>query len=205
MLEINLKQDLLKVAKDTYTLGLVAGTSGNVSVYDKELEFMIITPSSVPYDEMLLEDLVVLKLDGEILNGERKPSSEWKMHAQIYKDRKDIGCIVHTHSPYATAFAVCQSEIPVILIEMIPFIGGSVPVAKFAMPGTAMLGQEAIKVLGDRKACLLSNHGTLAIGENATDAFTSSIYLEDAAKIYHIARNSGEVKVLSDEIIEQMK
>lgn len=205
MLEINLKEDLLKLGKDMYTLGLVAGTSGNVSVYNEELDIMIITPSSVSYNEMDIDDLVILKLDGQIVSGERKPSSEWKMHAKIYKDRSDVKCVVHTHSPYATGFAVCQAEIPVILIEMLPFIGGSAPVAEFAMPGTEELGLEALKVLTNRSACLLSNHGALSIGSTIESALNASIYLEDAAKIYHIAKNAGEVKILSDEIIEKMK
>ncbi|WDV47975.1 class II aldolase/adducin family protein [Clostridiaceae bacterium M8S5] len=200
-----LKKEVLKAAKDSYKLGLVAGTSGNVSIYDKNNEVMIITPSSIPYDTMTIEDLVVLKLDGTILDGYNKPSSEWKMHAKIFKDRKDIKCVLHTHSPYATGFAVCQETIPVILIEMVPFIGGDVPVAKFGMPGSESIGTEALKVLKDRKACLLSNHGTLAIGETVDKAFTSSIYLEDAAKIYHIAKNAGNVKVLSDKEINMMK
>ncbi|MCY6483407.1 class II aldolase/adducin family protein [Clostridium aestuarii] len=200
-----LKHELLKTAKSSYNLGLVAGTSGNVSVYDKETDSMIITASSVPYDTMTLEDLVVLKLDGTILEGYNQPSSEWRMHAQIYIERKDIKCVLHTHSPYATGFAVCQERIPVILIEMVPFIGGDVPVAKFGMPGTDSVGIEALKVLDDRKACLLSNHGTLAIGETIDKALTTSIYLEDAAKIYHIAKNAGNVKILSEKEINAMK
>lgn len=200
-----IKQALLEKAKESYKLGLVAGTSGNISVYDDETDAMIITPSSIPYETMTLEDLVALKIDGTIVEGFNKPSSEWRMHAQIYKERKDVKCILHTHSPYATGFAVCHESIPVILIEMVPFIGGDVPVAKFGMPGTESVGIEALKVLKDRKACLLSNHGTLAIGENIDKAFTSSIYLEDAAKIYHIAKNAGEVKILSEKEINAMK
>lgn len=200
-----LKGELLETAKESYKLGLVAGTSGNVSVYDDEIEAMIITPSSIPYDTMTLEDLVVLKLDGTIIEGYNKPSSEWRMHAEIFKERKDVKCILHTHSPYATGFAVCQESIPVILIEMVPFIGGDVPVAKFGMPGTDSVGIEALKVLKDRKACLLSNHGTLAIGENIDKALISSIYLEDAAKIYHIAKNAGDVKVIGEKEIEAMR
>ncbi|GAA0180403.1 class II aldolase/adducin family protein [Clostridium sediminicola] len=200
-----LKYELLEAAKSSYNLGLVAGTSGNVSVYDSKTDKMVITPSSIPYDTMTSEDLVVLKLDGTIIEGYNKPSSEWKMHAQVYKERKDIKCVLHTHSPYATAFAVCQEKIPVILIEMVPFIGGDVPVAKFGMPGTESIGIEALSVLEERKACLLSNHGTLAIGESIDKALTSSIYLEDAAKIYHLAKSAGNVKVLSEKEIDAMK
>lgn len=200
-----LKTELLDVTLESYQLQLMAGTSGNASVYHKETEAMIITPSSVSYDGMTIDDLVVMKLDGTILEGKHDPSSEWKMHAQVYLDREDVTCVLHTHSPFATGFAVCQEGIPVILIEMVPFIGGDVPVAAFGMPGTAELGVEALKVMADRKGCLLANHGTLAIGSSIRSAYMTSIYLEDAAKIYHIAKNAGDVKVIPEEQIEAMR
>lgn len=202
---IELKTKLLEVTLEAYQLKLMAGTSGNASVYDQESEAMIITPSSVSYEGMTIEDLVVMKLDGSILEGKHKPSSEWKMHAQVYLDRQEIACVLHTHSPYATGFAVCQEGIPVILIEMVPFLGGDVPVAEFSLPGTAELGLEALKVMKERKGCLLANHGTLAIGTSIQATFMSSIYLEDAAKIYHIAKNAGQVKVINEELVEAMR
>lgn len=201
----NWREKLLSISKDLYKEKLVAGTSGNISMYDKEKDLMIITPSSTAYETMILEDLVVMKLDGTIVEGYKRPSSEWQMHAKVYKERADVGAVVHTHSPYATSFAVCQEEIPVILIEMVPFLGGDVKVAKFDMPGSEGLGIEALKVLEERKGCLLSNHGTLSIGKNIDCAFEASIYLEDAAKIYHLAKLSGDVKVISDEIVEKMR
>jgi len=200
-----LKTELLDVTLDSYRLKLMAGTSGNASVYDKETEAMIITPSSVSYEGMTIDDLVVMKLDGTILEGKHNPSSEWKMHAQVYLDRKDISCVLHTHSPYATGFAVCQETIPVILIEMVPFIGGDIPVAEFGMPGTAELGLEALKVMEERKGCLLANHGTLAIGNSINSTYMTSVYIEDAAKIYHIAKNAGNVKVIDEKHIEAMR
>jgi L-ribulose-5-phosphate 4-epimerase len=199
------KKELLDVVLESYQLKLMAGTSGNASVYDQENGVMIITPSSVSYEGMTIDDLVEMKVDGTIITGIHKPSSEWKMHAQVYLDREDISCVLHTHSPFATGFAVCQEEIPVILIEMVPFLGGHVPVAKFGMPGTAELGVEALKVLNDRKGCLLSNHGTLAIGTSIQSTYMSSVYLEDAAKIYHIAKNAGDVKVIPEALVEAMR
>ena len=200
-----LKTELLDVTLESYRLKLMAGTSGNASVYDKETEAMIITPSSVSYEGMTIDDLVVMKLDGTILEGKHNPSSEWKMHAQVYLDRDDISCVLHTHSPYATGFAVCQESIPVILIEMVPFIGGDIPVAEFGMPGTAELGLEALKVMEERKGCLLANHGTLAIGNSINSTYMTSVYIEDAAKIYHIAKNAGNVKVIDEKHIEAMR
>ncbi len=137
-------------AKRSYQEKLFAGTSGNLSAYDEESGRMVITPTSVPYEEITPEDMVVMDLDGTVYEGTRQPSSEWRMHAAVYQAKPETGAIIHTHSPYATAFAVNHRKIPVILIEMVPFLGGDIPLARFAYPGTAAVGEEAVKVLRDR-------------------------------------------------------
>ena len=199
------KKILLNMTHRSYEEALFAGTSGNLSVYDREKETMIITPSSIPYETMKEEDLVLMKLSGEIIEGRHKPSSEWRMHAAVYKEREDVGAVVHTHSPYATSFAVNREPIPIILIEMIPFLGGDMLVADFAMPGTEDVGREALKVLKGRNACLMSNHGVLAVGENLEQAHIRAIYAEDAAKIYSLAKSNGQVKEVPEEFVEIMK
>ena len=113
-----LKTELLDVTLESYQLQLMAGTSGNASVYHKETEAMIITPSSVSYDGMTIEDLVVMKLDGTILEGKHEPSSEWKMHAQVYLEREDVACVLHTHSPFATGFEIQRELLSMILKKM---------------------------------------------------------------------------------------
>ena len=127
------------------------------------------------------------------------------MHAAVYKEREEVGAVVHTHSPYATSFAVNREPIPIILIEMIPFLGGDMLVADFAMPGTEDVGREALKVLKGRNACLMSNHGVLAVGENLEQAHIRAIYAEDAAKIYSLAKSNGQVKEVPGEFVEIMK
>ncbi len=199
------KKILLNMTHRSYEEALFAGTSGNLSVYDREKETMIITPSSIPYETMKEEDLVLMKLSGEIIEGRHRPSSEWRMHAAVYKEREDVGAVVHTHSPYATSFAVNREPIPIILIEMIPFLGGDMLVADFAMPGTEDVGREALKVLKGRNACLMSNHGVLAVGENLEQAHIRAIYAEDAAKIYSLAKSNGQVKEVPGEFVEIMK
>ncbi len=199
------KKILLNMTRRSYEEALFAGTSGNLSVYDREKETMIITPSSIPYETMKEEDLVLMKLSGEIIEGRHRPSSEWRMHAAVYKEREDVGAVVHTHSPYATSFAVNREPIPIILIEMIPFLGGDMLVADFAMPGTEDVGREALKVLKGRNACLMSNHGVLAVGENLEQAHIRAIYAEDAAKIYSLAKSNGQVKEVPGEFVEIMK
>ena len=199
------KKILLNMTRRSYEEALFAGTSGNLSVYDREKETMIITPSSIPYETMKEEDLVLMRLSGEIIEGRHRPSSEWRMHAAVYKEREDVGAVVHTHSPYATSFAVNREPIPIILIEMIPFLGGDMLVADFAMPGTEDVGREALKVLKGRNACLMSNHGVLAVGENLEQAHIRAIYAEDAAKIYSLAKSNGQVKEVPGEFVEIMK
>lgn len=201
----NVKAKILEVAKNSFRQGLFAGTSGNLSAYIKEKGCVIITPSSIRYETMKLEDLVVIDLDGNIIEGYNKPSSEWQMHCMVYKECDHVASVFHTHSPYATSFAVSGIEIPMILIEMLPFLGGSVPVAGIALPGTDEMGIEAIKFLKDRNACLLSNHGVLTVGNSVDQSYIRAEYVEDAAKIYHYALLNGEVKDIPEEVIQQMK
>lgn len=202
---MDIRRELLAVTKQSYGEALFAGTSGNISYYDHGTGEMYITPGSLPYETMAEEDLVRMTLDGNILEGGRKPSSEWRMHAQVYRQKPEISCVIHTHSPYATSFAVNHMEIPVILIEMVPFLGGAVEVADFAIPGTVEVGIEAVKKLKDRNACLMANHGVLAVGETLEQAHIRAIYTEDAAKIYSLALSSGSVKVIDERHISAMR
>ena len=152
---------------------------------------MIITPSGIPYQTMNIDDIVVMKLDGNIMK-DIPASSEWRMHAMIYDKMPEIGGVVHTHSPYATSFAVIHNSIPAILDEVLLCIGGSVPVAEYAIPGTAELGEKAVEALQcGTRACLLANHGVLAIGKNLELAHITAVYTEDAAKIYTLALSNG--------------
>lgn len=200
-----IRKNIVKIAKKAYEEKMVAGTSGNVSVYDPELDVMGITPSNLDYTEMTKEDIVIMKLNGEIIEGNLAPSSEWQMHAVIYEEREDVFSVVHTHSPRATSFAVIKENIPVILVEMLPFIHGDIPISKFAMPGTRQLGLHALESLEKRNACLLENHGVLAIGKSAEQAYIRAVYVEDAAKICHFAKQIGDVQPLDDSILAQLR
>ncbi len=170
------REILLAYTKKAYENKLFAGTSGNLSIYDDENDCIYITPSSIPYENMECEDMVVITMDGTVLEGKHQPSSEWKLHANIYKERKEIKAVVHTHSPYATAFAVANMPIPMILVEMLPSIGDTVQVAGFALPGDEKVGIEAVKALEGRKGCLLKNHGAVAIGEEIESAYITAVY-----------------------------
>lgn len=193
---MNVKQHLVDMAKRAYADKMFAATSGNLSIYDRETGRMYITPGSYPYEIMTADDVMVIDLDGNILEGTHKPSSEWRLHAAVYRSNEKAGAIVHTHSPYATAFAINNMTIPVVLYEIVFFLGGDIPCAEGAIPGTDAVGENCVKVLNDRYGCLMGNHGALAYGDTLERAYTRAVYIEDAAKAYSIALSHGPVKVI---------
>ena len=179
--------------------GLVTFTWGNVSEIDRESGLFVIKPSGVDYDKLTPEDMVVIDLEGHVLEGSYAPSSEWIMHTMVYRQKPEVNAVIHTHSPYASAFAVRNEGIPAILIEMIPTLGGDVPLAQFGMPGTEEVGAEAVKVLQGRGGCLLANHGVLAVGDTLEQACVRAGYVENAAMICAIAQSSGTIVPLGEE------
>ncbi|CAM3584621.1 class II aldolase/adducin family protein [Erysipelothrix urinaevulpis] len=203
----SIQKSVKDIAQKSYRNNLVAGTSGNVSFYDRDHEVMAITASNLDYEIMETEDIVLMKLDGEILYNRdiHKPSSEWQMHAEIYKGLENVNSVIHTHSPRATSFAVVHQDIPLILVEMLPFLGGDIPRAKFALPGTDALGKSAVAALQERNACLLENHGVVAVGSTVEQAYIRAVYVEDAATIYHYARQVGHPVIVSEKDQEKMK
>ena len=194
-----IRNEIVNYSRQMYDEHLVSATSGNISVRlpDNENAFAI-TPSSENYARMTPERIVIMTVDGEILSGpeDAKPSSEWKMHAALYKNKSNVNAIVHTHSPYATAFAVNRETIPMILIEMKPWLGGDIPLAEYAPTGSAELGVNVARDIGSRSGCLLANHGVVAIASNLDLAYVRASYVEDAAKIYHMAKTVGKPYVI---------
>ncbi|HEY9054067.1 MAG TPA: class II aldolase/adducin family protein [Rectinemataceae bacterium] len=201
-----MKENVLENTLQAYEEGLFAGTSGNLSILDETGTRMAITPSSFRYEKMKLEDIVVIDaVSGSVIEGKHRPSSEWRMHAAIYRGVAGCRGVVHTHSPYATAFAVVGMPIPVILIEMIAYIGGDIPMSGFELPGTEELGAIVAAALKDRNACLMANHGAVAVGATLDQAHLRAIYVEDAAKIYSLALQAGKPAQLSDAAIAAMR
>ncbi len=191
-----LKKSVLEAAKKAYREKLMAGTSGNMSMFYGEKGWMVITPSSYDYEIMEEKDIVVTDLEGQVVEGCHMPSSEWRMHAEIYKHLPHVKAVVHTHSPYATSFAVNHQEIPVVLIEMIPFLKGKLEVSAYAAQGSAQVGLNAVPILERKNACLMANHGVVAVGETMEAAYVNSVYVEDTARIYHMALQSGTPAVI---------
>lgn len=199
---------LAELARRGFGAGLFAGTSGNLSVCDRAAGTVYITPSGLRYEAMAARDIVAVDLaSGAVLSAAQglRPSSELPMHLAIYRARPDVDAVVHTHSPYATAFAAGGVGIPCALIEMVFFLGGDVPVAPLSLPGTEAVGLGAVAALGDRNACLLENHGVVAIGSGLPEAYLRAEYVEDAARICLLARQNGALKVIDRALIDQMK
>jgi len=202
---IELREQVRQTALRAYTEKLVAGTSGNVSAFNRRQGLMVITPSNMDYTIMKPSDLVVMKLDGSKVEGDLIPSSEWRLHAELYKNFDIANAVVHTHSPRASSFAVLHESIPLVLNEMLSFLGGDIPLADFALPGTAEVGLNAVKAMNSDKylrySCLLANHGAVAIGDDLNEAYKRAVYTEDAATVYHFARQLGKpVEIPADAI-----
>ena len=185
-----LAQEIVDLSLSAYRAGLFSGTSGNMSV--RIPGGMLITPTSVRYDEMCAEQIVAMRPDGTFLDGSPgNPSSEWRMHAAVYEAYPDVGAVFHTHSPYATAFAACRESIPAVLIEAMIFLGGEIRCAAYARPGTKEVGINAVPALAGRGGCTLANHGVLAIGKDLGEAYLRAEYIEDVAKVACLARSIG--------------
>ncbi|GGC08963.1 L-ribulose-5-phosphate 4-epimerase [Cellulomonas carbonis] len=182
--------------------GLVVWTAGNVSqrvVVDPaagpgEHDLLVIKPSGVTYDELTPEAMVVCDLDGELVDGERSPSSDTAAHAYVYRNMPEVGGVVHTHSTYATAWAARGEEVPCVLTMMADEFGGPIPIGPFALIGDDSIGRGIVETLrGSRSpAVLMRNHGPFTIGKDAKAAVKAAVMCEEVARTIHVARQLGE-------------
>ncbi|MEW6173369.1 MAG: class II aldolase/adducin family protein [Bacillota bacterium] len=177
--------------------GLVVGAWGNVSYRIFHEDLAVITPSGIPYDSLQPRDIVVIDLEGNVVEGERKPSTESELHTAIYRARPDIFAIMHTHSVFATAMAVARMPIPPMVEDLAQLLGGEVPVAKYAPTGSRELAEAAVAALGRGNAVLLANHGMVGAGTTIDEAFNICQIVEKAAKIYLWASLVGTPVTLS--------
>jgi L-fuculose-phosphate aldolase len=191
-----LRKQVIKTCLAMNEAGINQGTSGNVSVRTEE--GFLITASGVPYDRMEPEHIVEMDLDGGY-RGDFLPSTEWRMHHDIYKTRPEAGAIVHTHSPYATALACLRKDIPAFHY-MIGVTGGtSLRCSSYAEFGTQALSDTMLKAMKDRNACLLANHGQICFGPNLDKALWLAIEIETLCHQYWASMQAGSPVVLSDE------
>jgi L-ribulose-5-phosphate 4-epimerase len=189
-----LRAQLATLHAELTRYGLVTWTAGNVSARVPGEELFVIKGSGVSYDELTWEGVTVCDLDGGVVDGVKAPSSDTAAHAYVYRNRADVGGQVHTHSPYATAWAARGEEIPCVLTAMADEFGGPIPVGPFALIGDDSIGQGVVETLaGSRSpAVLMRNHGVFTIGADARAAVKAAVMTEDVARTVHLARQHGE-------------
>jgi L-ribulose-5-phosphate 4-epimerase len=203
MLE-RLKEEIYHLHLELPKNELVKWTGGNVSARDPETGLVVIKPSGVRYEALRPADHVVVNLDGEVVEGDLKPSSDVASHLYIYRQRTDVNGVVHTHSPYATAFAAVGKPIPCCLTAIADEFGGPIPCAGFALIGSEAIGKQVVKYIGSSKAVLLKQHGVFAIGETAEAAVKAAVMVEDVAKTVWLAFQIGEVMEIDQKAIEKL-
>ena len=186
-----LRTEVHRLHRDRVRNQLVVWTMGNVSGRDPESGLVVIKPSGVRYDELNPEHLVVVDLDGKVIEGELKPSSDAAAHLYIYRHRQEVMGVVHTHSTFATAFAANNRPIPVYLTSMCDEFGGPIPCAGYAKVGGDEIGRQVIQSIGNSPAVLLKNHGVFAIGNSVEAAVKAAVMVEDAARTVFYALQLG--------------
>lgn len=190
MLE-QLKEELYHLHMELPRHGLVAWTGGNVSALDRDSGLVVIKPSGVRYEQLRPEHMVVLDLEGRIVEGALKPSSDTFSHLYIYRHRPDVGGVVHTHSAYATAFAAVGRPIPVVLTAIADEFGGPIPCGGFSLIGDESIGKIVVETIGSSPAVLLKNHGVFTVGKNAEAAVKTAVMTEDNARAVWLAMQLG--------------
>ncbi|WP_342542153.1 L-fuculose-phosphate aldolase [Paenisporosarcina sp. FSL H8-0542] len=197
------RNEIVDYCKLLRTRGLTKGTGGNISIFDRESGHMIISPSGIDYDIMTAEDVVVCNLQGEVIAGDKKPSSEFPMHAIFYQQRTDIDAIVHTHSMHATVLASLRWNLPAVSY-LVAYAGKDVRCAEYASFGTSELATNAFEGMKDRQAVLLANHGLLAGANNIATAFAIAEEIEFCCEVYLKAKAVGEPVILDDNEMAHM-
>ena len=203
MLE-KLREEVCRLHAELPKNHLVTWTSGNVSARDPESGLIVIKPSGVMYEDLTPENMVIVDPDGKRIEGKLNPSVDTATHLYIYKQRSDVGGVVHTHSPFATAFAAVGKSIPACLTAICDEFGGPIPVGGFAPIGGEEIGAEVVRSIGKSTAILMQNHGVFTIGKNATAAVKAAVMVEDAARTVFYAMQLGEPIPIPDEMVNRL-
>jgi L-ribulose-5-phosphate 4-epimerase len=204
MLLESLRQQVCSLHSELPRNNLVTWTSGNISGRDPETGFVVIKPSGVTYAELTPEKMVVLDLDGKVVEGTLKPSSDTTTHLYIYSKCMDVNGIVHTHSPFATAFAAVGKTIPPVLTAICDEFGGEIPLGGLALIGDESIGEEVVSSIGKSSAILMQNHGVFTIGKDPTAAVKAAVMVEDAARTVFYAMQLGELIPIPEDMVVKL-
>lgn len=199
MLLAALRKQIVEIGLKMVADGVAHNGQGNISSFDRQRGLAAITPSAVPYEERTPEDICVVDLDGELIEGRWKPTSELALHLIYYRNREDIDAVVHTHAPYATVFGVIgESSMPVVLNEAAMGLGGPLPVAPYARPATPQLAEVTFQATGDAAGAIMAHHGLITIGKDLVQAYVATQAAEATARIIILARSMGADLVTLD-------
>ncbi|MUK87469.1 L-fuculose-phosphate aldolase [Ornithinibacillus sp. L9] len=204
MLLVNERKKIIEYGKKLLDTGLTVGTGGNISIFDKESGYMAITPSGIEYHKLKDEDIVIMDLYGNVVEGTLKPSSEHQMHSIVYQNRFEANAMIHTHALYATTVSCLNKDLPAVDYLVAHAGGPNVRCAKYATYGTKELAENALAAMKERKAVLLANHGINVIGNNLDEAFAITEQLEFCARLYWQASAIGLPVILPKEEMEMM-
>jgi len=202
MNETEVREAVLAVAQEMITCGLVEGTAGNVSARLPDGN-VVLTPSSIDYKTMTLDDLVVTDIDGNVIAGDRAPTTEKSLHLACLRKHQDIGAVMHCHAMFATMFAIVRQPIPCVIEEFDVYVGGEVQVADYQMTGSDALAEEVSNRVADKGAVLMANHGLLCVGKNPLDVLKVAKLVERTAQIIWGARLLGDLVPLPDTTLKQ--
>lgn len=199
-----IREELVTLNQALERYNLVAWTSGNVSVRDPETGYVAIKPSGVKFPDLTAESMVVVDLEGRVIEGEYQASSDTASHVYIYRHKPEVNAVVHTHSNYATAFAAIGKPIPVYLTAQADEFGGPIPCGGFALIGGEEIGRIVIDSIGSSPAVLLKNHGVFTVGPNGEAALKSAVMVEDIARTVWLALQIGQPDEIPAEEIEKL-
>lgn len=196
-------KDIILYGRKLVDRNLTSGKGGNLSIYDRDKGIIWISPSGMDYYEIGEDDLVAIDLDGNIVHGNRKPSSEWQLHSEIYKEREDVNAVIHGHTEYSTVMAMLRKPLPPSNY-MIAMAGKEVRCADYETFGTLDLARSCVRSLGSNYAVLLSNHGLVTCGKDLDYAFSCLEQVEYVSKLHIIASSVGRPYIIGDEEMDRI-